>query len=72
MGASGGTDQVLLEIGTLRQELAELRKEQKELAEAVSELTRTFKGLAIQLGVAADPYQKGSREAKGREIPGFG
>ena len=72
MAASTGTDRVLMEIGTLRQELAELRKEQRELAQAVSELTRTFKGLAIQLGVAADPYQKGTKGGGNREIPGFG
>ncbi len=72
MAETGGTDRILAEIGALRQELAELRKDQQQLAEAVSELTRTFKGLAIQLGVAADPYQKGSKDSKGREIPGFG
>ena len=51
MASSGGTDRILAELGVLRQELADLRKEQQELAQAVSELTRTFKGLAIQLGV---------------------
>ena len=72
MSESGGTDRLLAELGVLRQELADLRKEQQDLAQAVSELTRTFKGLAIQLGVAADPYQKGTKESKDREIPGFG
>jgi hypothetical protein len=72
LAETGGTDRILTEIGALRQELAELRKDQEQLVQAVSELTRTFKGLAIQLGVAADPYQKGSKDEKGREIPGFG
>ena len=72
MAEPGGTERMLAEIGVLRQELAELRKEQQELAAAVSDLARTFKALAIQLGVASDPYRKGAEGSKGREIPGFG
>ena len=69
LATSGGSDRILAELGQLRQELAELRREQQELAQAVSELTRTFKGLAIQLGVAADPYQKGAERVEGPGDP---
>jgi hypothetical protein len=62
----------LAELGVLRQELAELRQEQRELARAVGELTQTFKALAMHLGVAAEPYQKGSKASERKEIPGFG
>lgn len=63
---------MMAELGALRQELAELRQEQRELARAVAELAQTFKSLAMHLGVAAEPYKKDGKEARGREIPGFG
>jgi len=72
MHESEGTERWLAELGALRQQLVEIRKEQRDLAVAVQELTQTFKALAMHLGVAAEPYKKGSGEAKGREIPGFG
>ena len=72
MAGTSATDRLLVEIGVLRQELAELRKEQQELARSVGDLALTFKALAVQLGIASDPYRKGGAEPKGHEIPGFG
>lgn len=72
MPEAGESGRWLGELGALRQELGEMRREQRELARAVGELTETFRNLAMHLGVAAEPYKKGSAEPKGREIPGFG
>ncbi len=46
------------EIHALRQELTELRNEQKELARAVAQLVQTFQSLATQMGIASEPYSK--------------
>lgn len=59
------------EIKALREELAEMRAEQRQLTTAVEQLTQTFRNLATHLGIAAEPYVKGSREPKDRDIPGF-
>ena len=59
------------ELRALREELALLRSEQLQLARAVEQLTSTFRALAIHLGIAAEPYNRGAKEA-GREVPGFG
>lgn len=69
MESGAGSDRWLAELGALRQELADMRKEQRELARAVAELAQTFKSLAVHLGVAAEPYRKVGRSS---EIPGFG
>lgn len=58
------------EVRALRQEVAELRREQRELAKSVEELTRTFRALAVQLGIASEPYPKKGGEGR-KEIPGF-
>jgi hypothetical protein len=66
------TDRTLAELAALRREIAELRAEQRLLAERVEEVARSFRAIATQIGIAAEPYRKGkSGEAKGRELPGF-
>lgn len=60
-----------VELRALRQELAEMRAEQRALAEAVQQLTQTFRSLATQLGIAAEPYKKGAAAARERDLPGF-
>lgn len=58
------------EIHALRQELAELRNEQRELARAVAQLVQTFQSLATHMGIAAEPYtKKGSKSSS--DLPGF-
>jgi hypothetical protein len=53
----------------LRQELAELRREQREMAKSIDQLVTTFRSLATHLGIAAEPYvQKGEKQ---RDLPGF-
>ena len=69
--SDGESDRWLAELGQLRRELAELREEQRELARAVSELTKTFRALALHLGIAAEPYGKGRATEKDRDLPGF-
>ncbi len=59
------------QIRALRQELAELRAEQRETARIVEEMNRTFRALATQLGIASEPYRKGSASTRSRDLPGF-
>jgi hypothetical protein len=68
-GESSGEISVLLK--GVREEMAQLRAEQRELANSVDQLTQTFRALATHLGIAAEPYGKPPRDAKGKEIPGF-
>jgi prefoldin subunit 5 len=58
------------ELRALREELGALRAEQHQIAQSVKELTQTFRSLALQLGIAAEPYAKGKKEAS-RDLPGF-
>lgn len=59
------------ELRALREELHELRGEQKEMAQAINQLVTTFRSLATHLGIAAEPYvRKGDRRSE-RELPGF-
>lgn len=58
------------EIHALRQELMELRNEQKELARAVAQLVQTFQALATHLGISAEPYTKKSTKSN-PDLPGF-
>ncbi|MGD0256526.1 MAG: hypothetical protein ABSB90_01410 [Thermoplasmata archaeon] len=53
----------------LRQEIQELRREQKEMAAAINQLVTTFRALAAHLGIAGEPYaRKGGND---RDLPGF-
>jgi hypothetical protein len=75
MPANSAADPVELELASIRQQLTELRAEQQEIKQAVEELVKTFRSLALQLGIAAEPYRKGGstgERAKSSEIPGFG
>ena len=60
------------ELRVLRQELSELRSEQREMARSIQQLVTTFRTLATSLGLAAEPYAHKEREASGRDVPGFG
>ncbi len=64
-------DRVLAELAALRRELAELREEQRALAERVDEVARTFRSLATQIGIASEPYRRSSDE-RDRPPAGFG
>jgi len=71
---NAASDPVELELASIRQQLAELRAEQQEMKQAIEELVRTFRSLAMHLGIAAEPYRKGGSAAdrgKGSDIPGF-
>jgi len=69
-GASGGSA-VEGEVRALRQEVAELRNGQQELLRAVEEMTRTFRTLAVHLGIASEPYKKEGSSDRKKEMPGF-
>ena len=59
------------EVRALREELRELRAEQRAMAESINQLVTTFRSLATHLGIAAEPYQrKGSSDRKS-DLPGF-
>lgn len=64
-------DRVEAMFAELRDAIAQLRAEQRELVRAVDQLTQTFRSLATHLGIAAEPYVKSGRDAKSKEIPGF-
>ncbi|MGA7860780.1 MAG: hypothetical protein WCB19_02855 [Thermoplasmata archaeon] len=74
MPGNSSADPVELELASIRQHLTELRAEQQEMKQAIEELVRTFRSLAMHLGIAAEPYRKGDSSgdrAKGSDIPGF-
>lgn len=61
-----------VELRNLREELQQLRAEQKEMAQAVHQLVQTFRTLAAHLGIASEPYvRKGSEPPADRDLPGF-
>jgi hypothetical protein len=72
MTAASHEDRWEAELRALRQELSELRAEQREMARAINQLVTTFRTLATTLGIASEPYaRKGSRDS-GADLPGFG
>jgi hypothetical protein len=61
-----------IELRLLREELQQLRAEQREMAKAIDQLVTTFRMLATHLGIAAEPY--GARDKKAAhspDVPGF-
>jgi len=72
MAGTHGGSVVEAEVRALRQEVAELRAEQKAMAHAIEEMTQTFRSLAVHLGIASEPYKKNSGDsARNRDLPGF-
>ncbi len=67
-----GADRWEAELRALREELHELRTEQQQMARAIGELVTTFRMLATHLGIASEPYQRGSSSTTSRDLPGFG
>jgi chaperonin cofactor prefoldin len=67
------TERWLAELQQLRQEIAELRAHQQEMARSISELVTTFRALALQMGIASEPYKtrRSSRSSDSSEPPGF-
>jgi len=72
MSDAQGRSVVEGEVRALRQEVAELRAEQKALLAAMEEMSRTFRALATHLGIASEPYKRSGEPPGSREIPGFG
>jgi hypothetical protein len=67
------TDRTLVELAALRREIAELRSEQRHLAEQVEEVARSFRAIATQIGIASEPYRREARASpQDRDLPGFG
>ncbi len=60
------------ELRALREELTEMRAEQREMAKAIGELVTTFRTLAAHLGIAAEPYGKKTSTRDVHDLPGFG
>jgi hypothetical protein len=72
MADSSGRSVVEAEVRALRQEVAELRAEQKAMARAIDEMTQTFRSLAVHLGIASEPYKKNAASSgRDRDLPGF-
>lgn len=59
------------ELRMLREEIQELRAEQREMAKAIDQLVTTFRSLATHLGIAAEPYRGKDKPASTRDLPGF-
>jgi hypothetical protein len=70
--SSSEGDRWEVELRALREELSELRAEQREMAKAIDQLVTTFRTLAAHLGIAAEPYVRKERTESGRDLPGFG
>ena len=60
------------EIEKLRRELVEMRSELRAIGSTVDQLARTFRALALQLGIAAEPYRGTAGAAPERDLRGFG
>ncbi|HTT72936.1 MAG TPA: hypothetical protein VMG99_02125 [Thermoplasmata archaeon] len=67
----GGGDRFEVELRLLREELKQLRDEQREMARAIDQLVTTFRSLATHLGIAAEPYRGKERTEPNRDLPGF-
>jgi hypothetical protein len=69
-----GSDQARweVELRNIRDELQQLRAEQKEMAQSVRQLLQTFRTLAAHLGIAGEPYvpREGDRSSD-RDLRGF-
>jgi hypothetical protein len=61
-----------VELRALKEELRELRMEQREMAKAIDQLVTTFRMLATHLGIAAEPYARKGSASSGHDLPGFG
>ena len=61
-----------IELRLLREELQQLRTEQREMAKSIEQLVTTFRMLASHLGIAAEPYAGRGRSTNERDVPGFG
>jgi hypothetical protein len=72
MAEASGRSVVEAEVRALRQEVAELRDEQKAMTHAIEEMTRTFRSIAVHLGIASEPYKKApTGSSRDRDLPGF-
>jgi predicted nucleic acid-binding Zn-ribbon protein len=60
------------ELRALREDLKELRDEQREMANAINQLVTTFRTLATHLGIASEPYTRREPSTSSRDLPGFG
>ena len=67
-----GEDRWEAELRALREDLGEMRKEQREMAKAIGDLVTTFRMLATHLGIASEPYARHSSSSEPRDLPGFG
>ena len=61
----------------LKRQLDQLREQQEVLVQSVQELTKTFRALAVHLGIATDAYRPagGASQSSSRSReppPGFG
>lgn len=69
MGLPAEKDRWEVELRQVREELHELRAEQRELAKAVDQLVRTFTALSTHLGITSEPYSR--KERRSDDVPGF-
>ncbi len=63
------TERWEVELRQLREELHELRAEQRELAKAIDQLVRTFTTISTHLGITAEPYAR--KEKRDADVQGF-
>jgi len=69
-----GSDQARweVELRNLREELQQLRAEQREMAQSIQKLLQTFRTLAAHLGIAGEPYvPKEGERSSDRDLRGF-
>lgn len=61
-----------IELRLLREEIQQLRNEQREVAKSVEQLATTFRMLAAHLGIASEPYAGREKAGSRQDVPGFG
>ncbi|HTT15716.1 MAG TPA: hypothetical protein VMG81_08110 [Thermoplasmata archaeon] len=71
MASVSGGERWEVELRLLRDELASLRSEQREMAKAIDQLVTTFRTLATHLGIAAEPYKGKGKSSADHELRGF-
>jgi hypothetical protein len=62
-------DDLTAEVKALRADLAAMRLEQRQMAQAIDQMTQTFRTLATHLGIASEPYRRGEPRADRRDAP---
>ncbi|HTT15884.1 MAG TPA: hypothetical protein VMH49_00785 [Thermoplasmata archaeon] len=71
MTPQGSPDRWEVEMLAVRQQLEQMREEQRQMAAAIQDLVATFRTIATHLGIASEPYGRKAEGTRSRDVPGF-